>query len=258
MQRAIWKGGLNIGMVNLNVGLYSKITNSSFSFNLLCPSCKSQISYVKKCLKCGGEFKDNELLRGIKVCDDFVIFNKEELTEFLNKVDDKSIKIKKVIELQDIDDIYLDKSYSLLPTKIKSGNNRFYRDIDLKIYALFVNTLNLYNYGLLGSYINRGKEHNVLIKAHKNYLRLYYLRNAEDIRETEIDFENIKLNKEELDKGKQLLDKFKSKLEIEKDLESNKDLEKLILARSEGKIEIEKEVKKEKEEDLSMLLEASL
>lgn len=258
--RSIWNGGLNIGMINLNVGLYSKIGSNNYSFNLLCPVCKKPINYVKKCLNCKGEFGDGELLRGIKVGDDYINFNKEELTEIMHKIDDKTIKILKVIDSKEITDIYLEKPYSLLPTKVKSGKNKFYRNIDLKIYSLLINLLATNNYNLLGSYISRGKEHRILIKSNGKYLTLYYLRNAEDVRETEIEFEGMDISKEELVKGKQLLDKIKSKLEIENDLECDKSLEKFILARAEGKVEIEKEVKKEikKEDDLGSLLEASL
>lgn len=258
--RSIWNGGLNIGMINLNVGLYSKIGSNNYSFNLLCPKCKKPINYIKKCSNCNSEFNDSELLRGIKVGENYITFNKEELSEIMHKIDDKTINIIKVIENKEITDIYLEKPYSLLPTKIKSGKNKFYRNIDLKIYFLLVNLLATYDYDLLGNYISRGKEHKILIKSNGKYLTLYYLRHAEDVRETEIEFDNVDISKEELVKGKQLLDKIKSKLEIESDLECDKSLEKFILARAEGKVEIEKEVKKEikKEDDLGSLLEASL
>lgn len=262
MQRAIWKGDIEIGLLNIPIQIHSITSDREYSFSLLCPNCKKQITYKKICPACNQEWKDSELLRGIKIIsDEFIIFTKEELDNCIKKVNDHKIKIFKVFKLEDIDPIYIKKNYALLPQIVRKGRNKFYAN--LKAFKLLMEILSLYNLALLGKYINRDKEYKVIIRPYQNYLLMSVIYYTEQVKELELDYldelKGINISDKEKELFSELLKRMKSDLD-ETDFENeDKTLDKLIEAKMGGKeIVAEIKIEQKKEDNLEDLLKKSL
>jgi len=260
MMRSIWKGDIEIGLLNIPVQIHSLTNDKEYSFNLLCPNCKKQISFVRKCPNCNQEFKDNELLRGIKIIsDEFIIFTKEELEKCIKKVNDHKIKIFKVISTEDIDPIYIRKNYAILPQITKRGKNKFYAN--LKAYKLILEILAIHNLALLGKYINRDKEYKVIIRPYQNYLLMSVIYYTEQVKELELDYldelKQTEISDRERELFAELLKRMKNDLDVETDFQNeDKTLDRLIDAKT-GK-EIIAEVVVQEQKDLEDILKKSL
>src|SRR3954462_15632597 len=67
MTRAIWKGSISFGLVNIPVGLYSAETRDDISFKLLDRKTKSPIHYKRVSEESGKEVPWDETVRGYEV-----------------------------------------------------------------------------------------------------------------------------------------------------------------------------------------------
>jgi len=213
MMRSIWNGSIEIGLINIPVSVYSAQKQNNISFSLRCNECFSPITYKKVCSKCGKEFKnDNEILRCLDIGDKEYRFTKEQLNNLKNAVNDRKIRVLSVVNLDDIDEIYYEKSYYLLPSKKKVGKNKIYEN--LKGFVLLRNVLSLTNKGLLCKYVFRDSEKLCLIKSYKGALLLVNLYYQEAINDLEIEEFKEEIKKEEEELMKILLEKLENRINI--------------------------------------------
>jgi len=213
MTRSVWNGNIEIGLINIPISIYTAQKQNNIGFSLRCNECFSPITYKKVCSKCGKEFKnDSEILRSLDIGDKEYRFTKEQLNNLKNAVNDRKIKVLSVVNLDDVDEIYYEKSYYLLPSKKKVGKNKIYEN--LKGYILLKNVLSLTNKGLLCKYVFRDSEKLCLIKSYKGALLLTNLYYQEAINELEIEEFKEEIRKEEENLMKSLLEKLENKINI--------------------------------------------
>lgn len=113
--RSFWKGAISFGLVNIPVKLYTATEDRPIKFNFLHKKCNSRIQYKKYCPVCKEEVSQEDIVRGFPYAkDQFVIMEEADF----EKVDEKlsrTIEILNFVHLQEVDPIYYDRGYYLVP-----------------------------------------------------------------------------------------------------------------------------------------------
>ncbi|MCM1053206.1 MAG: Ku protein [Ruminococcus sp.] len=115
------KTSISFGLVNIPVNMNPIIKNNDISFNQLHKKCLSRIKYVKYCPHCKKEVKQADIVKGYEYQNDkYVTLSTEEFNN-LKSEDEKTLEIVGFINLNEIDPVYYEKSYIIMPnTKSKS------------------------------------------------------------------------------------------------------------------------------------------
>jgi DNA end-binding protein Ku len=258
--RAIWKGSISFGLVNIPIQVFSAVQKEDYSsFNQLCEK-GHKIRYKKWCPVEEREVSWSEIKKGYEVTkNNYVVIEKEELDNIKLK-STNTIEIKEFIEANDFDPIFVEKNYYIGPDpgkkKVESA---------VKAYSLFVKILNETGKIAIGKVVIREKEQLVGLRAYQRGLVMHELRYLDEIRPMD-EIEGIdapqKVDAKELSLGKTLVDN----LTVEKFDPGQysdtyaKELEKLIEAKSKGEQITIKEEEQEPEAtpDILEALKASL
>jgi DNA end-binding protein Ku len=258
--RAIWKGSISFGLVNIPIQVFSASQKEDYtSFNQLCEK-GHKIRYKKWCPVEEREVQWSEIKKGFAVTkNNYVVLEKEEIEKIKLKTTN-SIEIKEFIEAEDFDPIFVEKNYYIGPDpgkkKVESA---------AKAYSLFVKILHETGKIAIGKVVLRDKEHLVALRAYQRGLVMHQLKYLDEIRPMdEIDGIDApqKVDAKELSLGKALVDNLtEEKFDPGKYSDTYAtELEKLIEAKSKGQQITIKEEEKEPEEtpDIVEALKASL
>ena len=125
-----YKGSISFGLVYIPVTLHSTIKENDIGFNMIDKKTMSRVKYKKTCADCEGrEVKQEDIVKGFEYEDGkYVIFEDKDF-EKLKSEKDKNITIEAFVGLDEIDPIYYDKPYFVLP------------DGGEKAFALLVNAM---------------------------------------------------------------------------------------------------------------------
>src|SRR5215211_3817306 len=115
MPRAIWSGAISFGLVNIPVKLFSAVSRKTVRFHQLDDKDKQRIQQKRVNPRTGEEVPFEQLVKGYEVGPDrFVIITPEEL-ESLEPEKTRTIDIEDFVDLEQIDPIYYDHPYYLVP-----------------------------------------------------------------------------------------------------------------------------------------------
>lgn len=121
--RAIWKGALSFGLVNVPVRLYPAVEPKDIHFRSLHDRCHTPLRYQKFCPTCERPVEAEEVVRGYEVePGQYVLLTEEDLAA-LPLPTAHTIAISEFISLSEIDPLYFERSYYLEPVE---GGQRAY------------------------------------------------------------------------------------------------------------------------------------
>lgn len=113
--RAIWKGAVSFGLVNVPVRLYSATENHDVQFRQVHREDGGRIRYRRVCAIDGEEVSYDDIAKGYETQDgQMVVLTDEDLAN-LPISTSKEIAVDKFVPADQIDALYLDKSYYLEP-----------------------------------------------------------------------------------------------------------------------------------------------
>src|ERR1051325_2756867 len=258
--RAIWKGSISFGLVNIPIEVFSATQKEEFtSFNQLCDK-GHKIKYKKWCPVEEREVQWSEIKKGYETSkDNYVVLEKEDL-EGIKLKTNNTIEVKEFIESEEFDPIFIEKNYYVGPDlgKKKSAG------ISSKAYSLFVKILNETNKIAIGKVVLREKEHVIALRAYQRGLVMHQLKYLDEIRPMDEigDLGNLQqVDSKELSLGKTLVENLTTeKFDLGQYSDSYaKDLEELIQAKSKGQKITAKEQEEEPKEttDIFEALKAS-
>jgi DNA end-binding protein Ku len=123
MARALWKGSIAFGLVNIPVELHTAIRDSRPRFRLLHVDDKAPVKFERVCTREGKAVAWDELVKGFEYEKGrFVVLTKEDFrTAALEKT--RTVDIRSFVNGDDIDDRFFETSYYLVPPK---GGERAY------------------------------------------------------------------------------------------------------------------------------------
>jgi DNA end-binding protein Ku len=113
--RPIWSGSISFGLVNVPVRLFSATSHSELRFNQLHDADGGRIREKRVCEVDGKEVPYEHIIKGYAISKgQYVAVTKEELAGFAPKAS-KTIDIEDFVALREIDPMYFDTTYYLVP-----------------------------------------------------------------------------------------------------------------------------------------------
>ena len=198
MPRPLWSGSLNFGLVNVPVRLTSAVRDLDLHFRQLHASDHEPIETRRSCCKEDEEVAYEEIGSAYDLDGEQVILTDEELSAADPKKT-KTIEIESFVKLEEIDPIYFDHPYFLVPAGETDGTVRAYR--------LLAEVMGPTDRVALGRFVLRTKEYLVAIRAREQALTLSTLRFHDEVRPpTDIDGACGRTKKTEVDRAVALIE----------------------------------------------------
>jgi DNA end-binding protein Ku len=117
MPRSIWSGAISFGLVNVPVKLYSAVSRKAVRFDQLHDADGVRIQQKRVCPADGQEVPYEHIVKGYEIGPGrYVVITPEEL-EALDPGKTRTIDIEEFVQLEEIDPIYYDHPYYLLPDR---------------------------------------------------------------------------------------------------------------------------------------------
>ncbi len=117
MARAIWKGSISFGLVNIPIALYPATKREELKFRLLRKSDLSPVNYKRVAEKDGKEVPWNQIVKGYEYEKGKYVVLKDEDFERVDLEATQTVDIQDFVELDEIDPIFFYKPYYLEPQK---------------------------------------------------------------------------------------------------------------------------------------------
>ncbi|WP_338748572.1 Ku protein [Janibacter alittae] len=115
--RAIWKGAVSFGLVNVPVRLYSATENHDVQFRQVHRTDGGRIRYKRFCSIDGEEVSYDDIAKGYETEDGEMVVLTDEDMAGLPTRSSKEISVEKFVPEDQIDPMLLDKSYYLEPDR---------------------------------------------------------------------------------------------------------------------------------------------
>jgi DNA end-binding protein Ku len=175
--RTIWNGTLSFGLVTIPVGLAPatkpKARQSDISFRTLHRECGTPIKQKRWCPFHEREVGADELVKGWEVAKgQFVMVEDADLEAIERSSDSRTIDIGQFVKLEEVDPIFFDRTYFLVPVSAQAGR---------RPYALLLEAMKEMEVAALGRMVIRGTEYVCLIRVKEDTLALETLFLAEDV-----------------------------------------------------------------------------
>jgi DNA end-binding protein Ku len=197
MPSAIWTGSISFGLVQVPVRLVSATKSKDVSFNQLEEGTGARIRYKKVSDATGEEVPAERIKRGYEVSKGrYVTIEPEEL-ETLRPKGSHAIDIEEFIDLDEIDPLYFEQPYYLVPDKR-----------GMKPYMLLVEAMKELNKVAIGRIVVRSKERLVAIRVIDDMLCIETMRYADEViaRDDLIPDEDVELTERERAMARQLVE----------------------------------------------------
>src|SRR5207237_10157731 len=111
MARAIWKGSISFGLVNIPIGLYPATRKEDLKFRLLRQSDLSPVNYKRVAEADGKEVPWDQIVKGYEYEPGKFVVLKEEDFKRVDIEATQSVDIIDFVELKEIDPIFFDKPF---------------------------------------------------------------------------------------------------------------------------------------------------
>lgn len=109
------KSAISVGLIYIPVDLFKTTRDISISFNQLCKDTHQRVRYKKYCPSCNKEVKSDDIIKGYEFEKDrYVTITEEELEKIKTKKD-KTIHVLHFAKMEDVNSIYFEKNYYVIP-----------------------------------------------------------------------------------------------------------------------------------------------
>jgi DNA end-binding protein Ku len=179
--RTSWNGSVSFGLVNIPVGLAPATKpaarQSDVSFRLLHRECGSPIKQKRWCPVHERDVESDELVKGWEVAKgQFVMVEDADLEAIEQRDTSRSIEISRFVRLEEVDPIYFDRTYFLVPAGAEAAR---------RPYVLLLEAMKEAGVAALGRFVLAGKEKLCLIRPMGDALALETLFVHEDVKDHE-------------------------------------------------------------------------
>lgn len=175
MPRAIWTGSLSFGLVNVPVQLISAARDLDYHFHELHEKDKVRIEQRRFCSKEDVEVMYEEVAHSYDLDGKQVIVTDAELGS-VEPRKTRTIEIEAFVSLADVDPIYFDHPYLVVPAGESEGT--------LRAYRLLVEVMESSERVALGRFVMRTKEYLAAMRVRDGGLTLTTMLFHDEIRPT--------------------------------------------------------------------------
>jgi DNA end-binding protein Ku len=207
MARAIWKGSISFGLVNIPIALYPATRREELKFRLLRKSDLSPVNYKRVAEKDGKEVAWDHIVKGYEYEKGRYVVLKDEDFERVDLEATQTVDIQDFVDQEEIDPMFFYKPYYLEPQK---GGD--------KAYALLRDALKNSNKVGIAKVVIKTRQYLAGVKPEDGALVLELMHFADELadpgklrvaKKTEV-------GKREMNMAKSLIDSMSSKWNPEK------------------------------------------
>lgn len=195
--RAIWKGSISFGLVNIPIALYPATRRDELSFKLLRGSDLSPIHYKRVAEVDDKEVPWDEVVKGYEYEKGKFVVLKEEDFDRVDLEATRTVDITNFVDLKDVDPMFFNKPYYMEPEK---GGE--------KAYALLREALRVTGKIGIAKVVIKTRQYLAAVKPEERGLVLELMHFANELVDpSELKVPGAKeIGKKELDMAKSLID----------------------------------------------------
>ncbi len=207
MPRAIWKGSISFGLVNIPIALYPATRREELKFRLLRKTDLSPVNYKRVAEKDGKEVPWDQIVKGYEYEKGKYVVLKEEDFERVDLEATQTVDIKDFVDQDEIDPMLFYKPYYLEPQK---GGD--------KAYALLRDSLKDSNKVGIAKVVIKTRQYLAGVKPEDGTLVLELMHFADELADPERLHvpKKTEVGKREMNMAKSLIDSMSSKWDPEK------------------------------------------
>ena len=207
MARAIWKGSISFGLVNIPIALYPATRREELKFRLLRKSDLSPVNYKRVAEKDGKEVAWDQIVKGYEYEKGKYVLLKDEDFQRVDLEATQTVDIKDFVDQEEIDPMFFYKPYYLEPQK---GGD--------KAYALLRDSLKDTNKVGVAKVVIKTRQYLAGVKPEDGVLVLELMHFADELADPEKLHlpKKMEVGKREMNMAKSLIDSMASKWEPDK------------------------------------------
>jgi DNA end-binding protein Ku len=232
MARRLWRGSLSFGLVNVPVALMSAVRDTDIHFNQIDEETGTRLHVQRVCKKEDKPVEYDEVVSGYPRSDGegYVMLTDEELAA-AQPEKTRTIDISEFVPLAQIDPVYFDHAYFLVPVGEGEG--------PLRAYKLLVEAMKGSDRAAIGHFVLRTKEYLVALRVRDDLLSLVTMRFHDEIRPVDelpgLPTKKHQPSKKELDQAVKLIESMAADWDPERyEDRHNERLEKIIQRKRKG------------------------
>ncbi len=168
--RAIWKGSISFGLVNIPIALYPATRKEDLRFRLLRAKDLSPVNYKRVAEKDGKEVPWEQIVKGYEYEKGKYVVLKDEDFQRVDLEATQTVDIQDFVEQEEIDPVFFYKPYYLEPQK---GGD--------KAYVLLRETLGKTGKVGIAKVVIKTRQYLAGVKAENNVLVLELMHFAEEL-----------------------------------------------------------------------------
>src|SRR5205809_6687649 len=202
MARAIWKGSISFGLVNIPIALYPATRREELRFRLLRKSDLSPVNYKRVAEKDGKEVPWDQIVKGYEYEKGKYVVLKAEDFERVDLEATQTVDIQDFVDVDDIDPMFFYKPYYLEPQK---GGD--------KAYALLRDALQDSKKVGIAKVVIKTRQYLAGVKPEDGALVLELMHFADELADTEKLHvpKKVEVGKREMSMAKSLIDSMSAK-----------------------------------------------
>ena len=174
MPRSLWSGSLSFGLVNVPVRLETAIRDRDLHFRQIHRKDGAPIEVQRWCAKEDVEVDYEEITHGYELEDGTRITVSDLELQAIEPRRTRTIDIEQFVDLADVDPMYFDHPYWLVPASDDDGAVRAYR--------LLTEVMGHTERAALGRFVMRAKEYLALVRERDGALTLTTMLFADETR----------------------------------------------------------------------------
>ncbi len=200
--RAIWKGSISFGLVNIPIALYPATRKEELKFRLLRQSDLSPVNYKRVAQKDGKEVPWDQIVKGYEYEKGKFVVLKEEDFERVDLEATQTVDIQDFVDVDEIDPMFFYKPYYLEPQK---GGD--------KAYALLRDALEGSKKVGIAKVVIKTRQYLAGVKPEEGALVLELMHFADELADTEKLRvpKKTEVGKREMNMAKSLIDSMSAK-----------------------------------------------
>jgi DNA end-binding protein Ku len=207
MPRAIWKGSISFGLVNIPIALYPATRREELKFRLLRNSDLSPVNYKRVAEKDGKEVPWDQIVKGYEYEKGKYVVLKEEDFDRVDLEATQTVDIQDFVDQEEIDPMFFYKPYYLEPQK---GGD--------KAYALLRESLKDSHKVGIAKVVIKTRQYLAGVKPEDGALVLELMHFANELADpSKLHVpKKVEVGKREINMAKSLIDSMSSKWDPEK------------------------------------------
>ena len=176
MARALWSGSLSFGLVNVPVDVFTAVRDVDLHFRQIHEKDGAPIEVQRWCSEEDVEVPYEDITHSYELDNGKQVIVDDDELAAIEPRKTRTIDIEQFVDLDDVDPIYFDHPYFLVPSSSDDGAARAYR--------LLVEVMSDANRAALGRFVMRAREYLAIVRVRDGVLTLTTMVFAAAVRPT--------------------------------------------------------------------------